>query len=115
MVLADGVIDIRELETLYKIGSEQYGLTPEEISEAVRDSGSSFVLPTKLEGKVQLLYNLAQIACADGTIDDSEREIMKKYILRLGFLESNADGIADFLFKAAFNNKPFVEILEQLK
>lgn len=115
MILADGIIDVKELEVLYRIGSEQYGLDATEITKAVRDSGSSFIVPAALDDKVQLLYNLAQIAVADGNVDDSEREIMKKYISRVGFLEENADGIAQFLFDAAFKNLSLSEVLEQLK
>lgn len=79
MILADGIIDARELETLYKIGIEQYHLTQEEITAVVRDAGSSFILPTTLQGKVQFLYNLAMIALADGTVDPEEKALLNKY------------------------------------
>ena len=62
MVLADGIIDAKELETLYKIGIEQYGLSQSEITATVRDAGSSFVMPNTLAGKIRFLYNMAQIA-----------------------------------------------------
>ena len=56
MVLADGIIDARELETLYRIGTEQYGLTQEEITATVRDAGTSFIMPTELSDKIRFLY-----------------------------------------------------------
>lgn len=100
MVLADGVIDARELETLYQIGIEQYGLTQAEITETVRNAGSSFIMPTSLEGKIRFLYNMAQIAYADGEIDYTERELLKKYISKMDFAEENVENIADFLLES---------------
>lgn len=111
MILADGIIDARELETLYKIGMEQYHLTQEEITAVVRDAGSSFILPTTLQGKVQFLYNLAMIALADGTVDPEEKALLNKYITRMGFEDANADGIAEFLFESIRNDKSFDEIM----
>ena len=40
---------------------------------------------------------MAQIAYADGEIDPSERELLKKYISRMGFIDENIEGIAEFL------------------
>lgn len=114
MILADGIIDARELETLYKIGIEQYHLTQEEITAVVRDAGSSFILPTTLQGKVQFLYNLAMIALADGTVDPEEKALLNKYITRMGFEDANADGIAEFLFESIRNDKSFNEIMSMI-
>ena len=85
MVLADGIIDARELETLYRIGTEQYGLTQEEITATVRDAGTSFIMPTELSDKIRFLYNMAQIAYADGEIDNTEIDLMKRYIRKMNF------------------------------
>ena len=38
MVLADGIIDARELEVLYRIGRDTYGIPAEEINNAIRES-----------------------------------------------------------------------------
>lgn len=56
MILADGVVDSRELETVYRIGRENYGLSAEEIMSTVRDSGTSFILPdnNRREGRTAL-------------------------------------------------------------
>lgn len=114
MVLADGVIDARELEALYKIGLEQYNLTQEEIISVVRDAGSSFTFPTDLRGKVRILFNLSTIALADGTVDKEEFDLLKKYIIRMGFEEQNADGIANYLLDSVRENKAFEEIMESI-
>lgn len=97
MVLADGVIDALELETLYKIGTKDYGLTQEEIVEAVRDGGTSFNIPGTLEEKIKLLYDMAKIAWADGEIDDTEISLLKKYAVRFGFQAENAGKIAEYM------------------
>ena len=114
MVLADGVIDARELETLYKIGVEQYGLTQESITSIVRNAGSSFVMPETLPGKIRFLYNMAQIAYADGEIDSTEEELLKKYIVKMGFEDENVDGIAAFLFDSVKESVSVDDIINQI-
>lgn len=114
MVLADGVIDARELETLYKIGTEQYGLTQAEITATVRDAGSSFIMPDTLNGKIRFLFNMAQIAYADGEIDATERELLKRYIAKMEFAEENVDGIADFLLNSVKDGVSVDEIINMV-
>lgn len=114
MVLADGVINAKELETLYKIGIEQYGLTQAEITETVRDAGSSFIMPSTLAGKIRFLFNMAQIAYADGVIDVTERDLLKRYISKMNFADENIDGIADFLLEAVKNGISEEEILHSI-
>ena len=78
MVLADGIIDARELEVLYRIGRDTYGIPAEEINNAIRESGTSFLTPGTLNEKVTLLYHLAEIALADEDLEDSEKALLQK-------------------------------------
>lgn len=114
MVLADGVIDARELETLYRIGTEQYGLTQEEITATVRDAGTSFIMPTDLTDKIRFLYNMAQIAYADGEIDRTEVELMKRYIRKMNFSEENVNGIADYMFDSVKEGETIESVLKHI-
>lgn len=111
MVVADGVIDVKELETLYRIGKEQYALSKEEINLAVLNNGSSFIVPENLEAKIKFLYNLATIAWADGVLEESEIKLMHKYIIRLGFLEDNLTAISDFIFDCVKQGKTIEETI----
>ncbi|WP_297071420.1 hypothetical protein [uncultured Duncaniella sp.] len=114
MVLADGVIDARELETLYKIGIEQYGLTQSEIIDTIKNAGSSFLVPSTLEGKIRFLFNMVQIAYADGEVDASEEALLKKYIAKMEFADENIDGIADFLLDAVKNGITEKDIISRV-
>ena len=99
MVMADGIVEAKELETLYRIGRENYHLTPEEINKNVVSAGTSFVAPDKIEDRIAILYEMAEIAWADGEIDDTEKSLLARYAIRLGFKEENADEIADFMLQ----------------
>lgn len=114
MVLADGIIDSLELQTLYEIGVKDYGLTPEEILEAVRDSGTSFSIPESFDGKIRLLHDMAKIAWADGSIDDTERRMLKKYIIKAGFQPENADAISEYILESVHNGMDAEEITRQI-
>lgn len=111
MVVADGVIDVNELETLYRIGAEQYGLSQNEINRAVLNNGSSFIVPENMESKIKFLYNLATIALADGILEEAEKELMNKYIIRLGFLKENSSAIANFIFDCVAKGKSIEETI----
>lgn len=101
MVLADGVIDTKELETLYRIGSENYGLSVQQIASAVKEAGTSFILPGTLEDKVSLLYEMAQICVSDNEVDQTELNLLRRYALKMGFMTDNIEGIVDFLITEA--------------
>lgn len=99
MVLADGIVEAKELETLYRIGRENYNLTPEEINNSVVTAGTSFVAPRRKEDRLRILYEMAEIAWADGKIDNTERSLLARYAIRLGFKEENAMEIAHFMLQ----------------
>ncbi|MDE6498653.1 MAG: TerB family tellurite resistance protein [Muribaculaceae bacterium] len=114
MVLADGVIDANELQALYRIGTDGYGLSQKEIMDAISSSGTSFSIPDSLEGKITLLYDMAQIAWADGEIDSTERSLLEKYAVRCGFQEENAQAIADYMLQSVQDSHSVEEVINQI-
>ena len=111
MVLADGVIDPLELETIYRIGTESYGLTQDEITDSLQNAGTSLQLPQTIRDKVKFLFNLAEVAWADGVIEPSEKELLRKYVIHLGFEEENAHQITEFMLNAVEKGQTVEEIL----
>ena len=114
MLIADGVVDAKELETLYRIGRENYHLTPEEINKNVVSAGTSFVAPDKMEDRISILYEMAEIAWADGNIDETERSLLARYAVRLGFQDENADGIADFMIQQVKNGVSQNDVIQMI-
>lgn len=115
MVLADGIIEAPELETLYRIGTENYGLSPEEINQAIREAGTSFIEPQSMKDKIQFLHDMCRIALADNVIDDSELALLRKYIIKMGFLPENADEITSFMIESVRSGKSVTEILNLIQ
>lgn len=114
MVMADGVVEAKELETLYRIGRERYHLTPEEINENVVSAGTSFVAPEKLDDRVCILYEMAEIAWADGEIDATEKSLLVRYAIRLGFKEENAEEIAEFMLQQVHDGVSKEDVVQQI-
>lgn len=114
MILADGVVDSRELETVYRIGRETYGLSEEEIMTAVRDSGTSFILPEAIGEKVELLYQMGEIAWADGEVAESEKHLMRRYASRMGFADENLDGIVDYILDVVDRKVPVGDVIKEV-
>lgn len=114
MMLADSSIDPLELKTFYELG-EKRGLHKEEINEYVLSVNTTRNVPTKLNDKISLLYDLAQIVWADGKIDDAEISLMKKFCQRMNFKDENIDKIVEFILEEVKNGVSEEELLKKIK
>ena len=114
MVMADGIVHPKEMETLYRIGLKNYGLTESEIDESIKSAGVSTTIPELPEERIAVLYEMAQIAWADGELDESERNLLRRYASLYGVNDANIDELVDFLLDKAKNNTDEQEVLKEL-
>lgn len=114
MVIADGIVHPKEMETLYRIGLENYGLTESEINESVKSAGVSTVIPELPEERISVLYEMALIAWADGVLEDSERNLLRRYAMKYGVDEGSIDELSEFLFERAKNNADVKDVIQEL-
>ena len=113
LALSDGYLDFTELQTLYDIGVER-GITPEQINQWVLTANITPKVPETLFEKVECLYDLTRMAWADGKIAQEERDIIKKFVIRYGFLPENATGIVDYFIESVKENKSKTDILNEI-
>lgn len=114
MVMADGIVHPKEMETLYRIGLKNYGLTESEIDESIKSAGVSTTIPELPEERIAVLYEMALIAWADGELEESERNMLRRYASLYGVNEANIDELVDFLLDKAKNNVDEQEVLKEL-
>lgn len=114
MVMADGIVHPKELETLYRIGVEIYGLTQDEITQSIVSAGKTMVIPETPEEKTSLLYEMALVAWADGELEESERKLLKRYALLYGVEENHVDELVEYLLEKAKNNVKEEDIIKDL-
>ena len=114
MVVADNDVSPLELQELYRIGHEYYGLTDVEINSAVISEGQAFYNPETLEDKVKYLYQMALIAAADGVIQQEEKVLLEKYVKKMGFQEDNASEISEFLMQEALAKTGIEDLLTKI-
>jgi hypothetical protein len=114
MALSDTDFDPREAELLYKIGLE-HGIDKATINEIVVTSGIRPVQPETLEEKISYLYDMTRMAWADGIIEDSEKRLLKKFVIRFGFHEENSDSIVAFLLESIQKRKNMRDIINDIK
>ena len=114
MVMADGIVHPKEMETLYRIGLKNYDLTESEIDESIKSAGVSTTIPELPEERIAVLYEMAQIAWADGELDESERNLLRRYASLYGVNDANIDELVDFLLDKAKNNTDEQEVLKEL-
>ena len=117
MMMADGIMHPNELAELYRIGMEHFGLTPAEINETVKDGGynTEVVVPESPADRLQLLYDMAVIAWADGEIQSDEKELLKRYAKEYGMDETLIEQFVDYLLEQVKDKVSFDDLLEQLK
>ncbi len=113
LALSDEQFDFTELQTLYSIGVE-HGITSEQINQVVLTANITPTIPATIDGKVECLYDLARMAWADGKIEPEEREIIKKCVIRYGFLAENADAIVDYFIASVKENKSKSDIINEI-
>lgn len=113
LALSDEQFDFTELQTLYSIGVE-HGITSEQINQVVLTANITPTIPTTIDGKVECLYDLTRMAWADGKIEPEECEIIKKCVIRYGFLPENADGIVDYFIASVKENKSKTDIINEI-
>jgi len=114
MIIADGIVHPKELETLYRIGVESYGLTEKEIVRSIVSAGKTSVIPELPEDRICLLYEMALIAWADGVIEDSERNMLRRYAILYGIDDKNVDELVDYLLAKAKDNISEDKIIKDL-
>ena len=114
MVMADGIVHPKEMETLYRIGLKNYGLTESEINEGVKSAGVSSVIPELPEERIAVLYEMAIIAWADGVLEDSERNMLRRYAAMYGVNEASIGELVDFLLDKAKNNVDEKDVINEL-
>lgn len=113
MTAADDNVDPRELETMYSIGEKDYGLTKQEIDEAIVGGHTTFYKPDTMEEKVHYLYDLALAAWADGKIEESEKILLKQYALKFDVKEEQVDEFVEFLLAKAQTKTPYKQVIEE--
>ena len=114
MVLADGVVSPKEMESLYNIGRTNYNLSEKEINEAIVASGTTYAIPTSPEECVKILYEMAIIAWADNNIDDNEIRLLHTYALRFGVNECDVPDFVNFLLDKAQNQSSEEDVIKEL-
>jgi DnaJ-domain-containing protein 1 len=115
LMLSDTEVHPKELEMLYQIGQAK-GVSEQEIQQAIF---SPVRLATSQslsdDDKIEYLYNLAQMAWADGVIDDRETESLHNTCKRLGFEEEYVEEITGFMLEQVKAEKSFEEVLTTIK
>ncbi|MGJ8734701.1 MAG: TerB family tellurite resistance protein, partial [Cellulophaga sp.] len=69
-------------------------ITETEYKEVMKNPGKYPIdPPTSLDRRLERMYDLFKIICADHNIDDDERLLIKKYAIGLGYSNESADQV----------------------
>tara|TARA_R110002049_G_scaffold193758_1_gene362593 strand:+ start:297 stop:707 length:411 start_codon:yes stop_codon:yes gene_type:complete len=97
MAFADDNFDVLELQMLYQFADDR-GIPAKELDKLLLNPVNELAsIPTDLNTKIEYLYDLSQMIIADGIITEDEKNTLKKYIKKFGFLEENIEELANYL------------------
>jgi len=114
IALADGEFSALELKMLYEFAEER-GISKEHLDDILLNPvDASNLIPENINEKIGFLYDFAAMIWADEVVTEDELFALKKYIKHFGFLDKNIDPLAQYLIKAAQNNKTKEAIINEL-
>ncbi|WP_299522519.1 hypothetical protein [Winogradskyella sp.] len=114
MAFADDNFDVLEMQMLYKFAEER-GVTREQLDDILLNPSHIPGIPKTLEEKIEYLYDLALMIWADNIVTDDEKNTLKKYCLKFGFIEENIEELCQFLLDNAKQKLPKENLIELLK
>ncbi|GAB5565179.1 MAG: hypothetical protein Wins2KO_22420 [Winogradskyella sp.] len=114
MAFADDNFDILEMQMLYKFAEER-GITREQLDDVLLNPSHIPGIPETLEEKIEHLYDLALMIWADNIVTADEKNTLKKYCLKFGFIEENIEELCQFLLDNAKQKSPKENLIELLK
>lgn len=114
MILADGKVDQKELNSMYEIGTRVYNVSPEEINKVLLSGEVVFYKPESEEDRVLYLYDLACISVSDKVIPAAERMLLENYARKFDVEESQIPNLVEFLIDCAKKNLSQSELLNEL-
>lgn len=88
IALTDENFSHLEMQLLYRFAEER-GISELELDNILTGYAGEVIIPKRLAGKIEYLYDFAQMIWADEVITDDERIAMKKYIKKFEFLDEN--------------------------
>ncbi|RPH32992.1 MAG: TerB family tellurite resistance protein [Bacteroidales bacterium] len=112
---ADGVIDRKESELLYRVG-KRLGFTDPEISALIekRDS-KTYNPPYSLEERFHQLYDVVAMAMADGVMFTNEINMIKRLAIASSFSDADTERLINLLVNGIKQNRSEDELFSVFK
>ncbi|HEX8562700.1 MAG TPA: hypothetical protein VF676_06950 [Flavobacterium sp.] len=114
MALADDNFGVLELQMLYHFAEER-GVPKEELDKLLlHPTGNDAAIPEELSKRIEYLYDLAVMILIDNIITEDERNTLKKYCRKFGFLDENVEELANYLLGCVQKGIKLDGIINQL-
>jgi uncharacterized tellurite resistance protein B-like protein len=111
MAFSDDNFDVLEMQMLYKFAEER-GITKEELNNILLHPSHETAIAESFEKRIEYLYDLSVMIWADNVVTEDEKNTLKKYCLKFGFLEENIDELCSFLLESAKKGLSKLKLIE---
>jgi len=100
MAFSDDNFAVLEMQMLYKFAQER-GVTKEELDHILLHPSHETAIPQLLDERIEYLYDLSIMIWADGVVTEDEKNTLRKYCVKFGFLDENIEELTSFLLENA--------------
>ncbi|QWX84966.1 TerB family tellurite resistance protein [Cellulophaga sp. HaHaR_3_176] len=114
MAFVDDNFDVLELQMLYQFADDR-GIPSKELDKLLLNPvNNQSVIPEDLDTKIEYLFDLSQMIIADGVITEDEKNALKKYCKKFGFLEENIEELTEYLLNFVQEGRSREELINEL-
>jgi len=110
----DENFDMLELKQLYQFAIQR-GIDSQQLQKILIDTVFGLTIPETLDERIEYLYDLAVMICAEQKGSEDEYLLLRKLAKSFEFNEGNSAQICDFLLESARNGLTVEEVITDLK
>ncbi|HOO98108.1 MAG TPA: hypothetical protein PLV06_05355 [Bacteroidales bacterium] len=111
----DGKINNREMKRLHREG-KKFGLTDPEIDALIEsEKDHHYHAPYSLADKFDHFFNLAQIVLSDCEVHESERRMLRRFAIEVGFEDTKTDALIDLVLDGIKTKTPEEDLFKKFR
>jgi len=114
MAMTDGDFSPLEWKMLYDFAQER-NISKAELDKILLSTSGNLNVPESLEKKIEYLFDFARMIWADEKVTEDERNTLKKFCAKFGFLEENIEALTEYLLTAVKDGATKADIIKEIK
>ncbi len=113
IAMTDGDFSPLEWKMLYEFAAER-NISKNELDKILLSKTGNLEIPDSIEKKLEYLIDFARMIWVDGFVSEDEKDTLKKFCRKFGFLDENIEKLSEYLIESVKQGKNKEEIIYEL-